>query len=83
MSNYNKNKDGGIGQDAAKYDPGLQRAYNSREDSSMRSDLPEFIDRRSSPMRVSALRPENQEFKVAGEDYGGAMRQKAQPSLPQ
>lgn len=34
----------------------------------------------SRPMRVSAMRQENQEFKIAGEDFGG-LRQKTQPGI--
>ncbi|KAI1302173.1 hypothetical protein EDD11_005638 [Mortierella claussenii] len=57
----------------------MSRSHSGREDSSMQSE--QETDRlRPTPMRVAAMRPENQEFQVAGEEMGGAMRQKVQPS---
>ncbi|GJJ74063.1 hypothetical protein EMPS_06421 [Entomortierella parvispora] len=52
------------------------RPRRDHDDSNMQSDQHEHASSR--PMRVAAMRPENQEFKVAGEDFGG-LRQKVQP----
>jgi len=51
------------------------RPQYNYEDSNMQSEQHEHSSSR--PMRVAAMRPENQEFKVAGEDFGG-LRQKVQ-----
>ncbi|KAF9193292.1 hypothetical protein BGZ50_007552 [Haplosporangium sp. Z 11] len=58
---------------------GTQRTHNPREDSTMQSEHAESFSI-SSPMRVAAMRPEHHEFKIAGDETGGTMRQKTQPS---
>ncbi|KAF9952697.1 hypothetical protein BGZ70_000536 [Mortierella alpina] len=77
--NTNTNKNNQASQKADRMAGNGQRARTGREDSTMQSEQNEAQPHQS-PMRVAASRPDSHEFKVAGDVYGGSMRQKNQPS---
>ncbi|KAF9422526.1 hypothetical protein BGZ94_008541, partial [Podila epigama] len=77
----NSNTSNQKSQKAEKMASGKQRGNNGRRgDSTMQSSEHDGEMTHPSPLRVAAARPEGTEFKVAGLDHGGAMRQKTQPS---
>lgn len=78
-TNTNNNKNNQASQKADRMAGNGQRARTGREDSTMQSEQNENQPQQS-PMRVAASRPDSHEFRVAGEVYGGSVRQKNQPS---
>ena len=77
--NSNTSKNNQASQKADRMAGNGQRARTGREDSTMQSEQNE-TEPHQSPMRVAAAHPDSHEFKVAGEVYGGSVRQKVQPS---
>ncbi|KAG9323296.1 hypothetical protein KVV02_002275 [Mortierella alpina] len=77
--NTNTSKNNQASQKADRMAGNGQRTRTGREDSTMQSEQSDNQPHQS-PMRVAASRPDSHEFKVAGEVYGGSMRQKNQPS---
>ncbi|KAF9981217.1 hypothetical protein BGZ75_007536 [Mortierella antarctica] len=77
--NTNTSKNNQASQKADRMAGNGQRTRTGREDSTMQSEQGDNQPHQS-PMRVAASRPDSHEFKVAGEIYGGSMRQKNQPS---